>query len=61
LKFLAKDQSHFSLRLFAEKPVLDIRGGLMGMVFQEDSLFTGLPVYENAAYRLKEHGWPQGS
>jgi phospholipid/cholesterol/gamma-HCH transport system ATP-binding protein len=30
---------------------------LMGMVFQEDSLFTGLPVYENAAYRLQEHAW----
>jgi phospholipid/cholesterol/gamma-HCH transport system ATP-binding protein len=31
----------------------------MGMVFQEDSLFTGLPVYENAAYRLVEHGWAE--
>ena len=40
-----------------ESELLDIRGGLMGMVFQEDSLFTGLPVYENAAYRLEEHGW----
>lgn len=40
-----------------ESELLAIRGGLMGMVFQEDSLFTGLSVYENAAYRLKEHGW----
>jgi phospholipid/cholesterol/gamma-HCH transport system ATP-binding protein len=40
-----------------ETELLDIRSGLMGMVFQEDSLFTGLPVYENAAYRLEEHGW----
>jgi phospholipid/cholesterol/gamma-HCH transport system ATP-binding protein len=40
-----------------ESELLAIRGGLMGMVFQEDSLFTGLPVYENAAYRLEEHGW----
>jgi len=40
-----------------ESELLAIRGGLMGMVFQEDSLFTGLTVYENAAYRLKEHGW----
>ena len=40
-----------------EPELLNIRGGLMGMVFQEDSLFTGLPVYENAAYRLEEHGW----
>ncbi|HEU4769230.1 MAG TPA: ATP-binding cassette domain-containing protein, partial [Pyrinomonadaceae bacterium] len=36
-----------------------LRGELMGMVFQEDSLFTGLPVYENAAYRLEEHGWSE--
>lgn len=40
-----------------ETELLAIRGGLMGMVFQEDSLFTGLTVYENAAYRLEEHGW----
>jgi phospholipid/cholesterol/gamma-HCH transport system ATP-binding protein len=31
----------------------------MGMVFQEDSLFTGLSVYDNAAYRLVEHGWSE--
>jgi phospholipid/cholesterol/gamma-HCH transport system ATP-binding protein len=42
-----------------ESELLDIRGGLMGMVFQEDSLFTGLPVYENAAYRLEEHSWSE--
>jgi phospholipid/cholesterol/gamma-HCH transport system ATP-binding protein len=41
-----------------ESELLDIRGALMGMVFQEDSLFTGLSVYENVAYRLKEHDWP---
>jgi len=40
-----------------ESELIDLRGGLMGMVFQEDSLFSGLPVYENAAYRLEEHGW----
>jgi phospholipid/cholesterol/gamma-HCH transport system ATP-binding protein len=40
-----------------EEDLIALRGGLMGMVFQEDSLFTGLPVYENAAYRLEEHGW----
>lgn len=39
-----------------ESELIDLRGELMGMVFQEDSLFTGLPVYENAAYRLEEHG-----
>ncbi len=41
----------------SEDELLAIRGGLMGMVFQEDSLFTGLSVYENTAYRLSEHGW----
>jgi ABC-type transporter Mla maintaining outer membrane lipid asymmetry ATPase subunit MlaF len=31
----------------------------MGIVFQEDSLFTGLTVYDNVAYRLVEHGVPE--
>jgi phospholipid/cholesterol/gamma-HCH transport system ATP-binding protein len=42
-----------------ESELLAVRGGLMGMVFQEDSLFTGLTVYENVAYRLEEHGWAE--
>lgn len=42
----------------SEDELLAIRGGLMGIVFQEDALFTGLTVYENAAYRLVEHKWP---
>jgi phospholipid/cholesterol/gamma-HCH transport system ATP-binding protein len=42
-----------------EPALITLRGGRMGMVFQEDSLFTGLPVYENAAYRLEEHGWSE--
>jgi phospholipid/cholesterol/gamma-HCH transport system ATP-binding protein len=42
-----------------EQHLLAVRGGLMGMAFQEDSLFTGLTVYENAAYRLEEHGWSE--
>ena len=42
-----------------ETELLAIRGGLMGMVFQEDSLFTGLTVYDNAAYRPAEHGWTE--
>jgi len=44
---------------FDESELIALRGGLMGMVFQEESLFTGLPVYENAAYRLEEHGWSE--
>jgi len=39
-----------------ETELLQLRGNRMGMVFQEDSLFTGLSVYENVAYRLEEHG-----
>src|SRR5688500_20341877 len=35
-----------------ETDLLAIRGGLMGMVFQEDSLHTGLTVYKTAAYCL---------
>ena len=42
-----------------ESELLAVRGGLMGIVFQEDTLFTGLTVYDNAAYRLTEHGWPE--
>lgn len=42
-----------------EAALVDLRGGLMGIVFQEDSLFTGISVYDNAAYRLEEHGWSE--
>lgn len=42
-----------------EQELIAVRGGLMGMVFQEDSLFTGLTVFENAAYRLEDHGWAE--
>jgi phospholipid/cholesterol/gamma-HCH transport system ATP-binding protein len=42
-----------------ETELIAVRGGLMGIAFQEDSLFTGLTVYDNAAYRLEEHGWSE--
>src|SRR5689334_10640206 len=42
-----------------EVELLDLRGARMGIVFQEDSLFTGLNVYENVAYRLEEHSVPE--
>ena len=42
-----------------ESELLAVRKGMMGMVFQEDSLFSGMTVYENVAYRLEEHGWPE--
>lgn len=38
-----------------EAELLELRSSRMGIVFQEDSLFTGINVYENAAYRLEEH------
>ena len=38
-----------------ESELLEIRSNRMGIVFQEDSLFTGLTVYDNVAYRLDEH------
>jgi phospholipid/cholesterol/gamma-HCH transport system ATP-binding protein len=42
-----------------ETELLAVRRGLMGMVFQENALFTGQTVYENAAYRLTDQGWPE--
>jgi phospholipid/cholesterol/gamma-HCH transport system ATP-binding protein len=39
-----------------EAELVEIRGQRMGISFQEDSLFTGLTAYENAAFRLNEHG-----
>jgi phospholipid/cholesterol/gamma-HCH transport system ATP-binding protein len=42
-----------------EHELLKLRSQSIGMVFQERSLFTGISVYENAAYRLEELGWPE--
>lgn len=42
-----------------ETDLLAVRRGLMGMVFQENALFTGQTVYENAAYRLTDQEWPE--
>lgn len=39
-----------------ERELLNIRGNTMGIVFQDDALFTGLSVYDNVAFRLVEHG-----
>ena len=43
----------------AEFEQLDLRRSSMGVVFQDSSLFTGISVYENAAYRLTEAGLPE--
>ena len=42
-----------------EQELLALRSATMGVVFQEQSLFTGMSVYDNTAYRLDEHGWPE--
>jgi ABC-type transporter Mla maintaining outer membrane lipid asymmetry ATPase subunit MlaF len=44
------------IALLDEAELLELRGSRMGIVFQEDSLFTSLTVYDNVAYRLVEHG-----
>jgi phospholipid/cholesterol/gamma-HCH transport system ATP-binding protein len=43
----------------SETELLVLRSAEMGMAFQEDTLFTGLSVFENTAYRLYEHNWPE--
>lgn len=42
-----------------EQELLALRSASLGMVFQEQALFTGMSVYDNAAYRLDEHNWPE--
>jgi ABC-type transporter Mla maintaining outer membrane lipid asymmetry ATPase subunit MlaF len=42
-----------------EPDLLALRRESMGMVFQENALFTGMSVYENAAYRLADRNWPE--
>ncbi|MEW6131364.1 MAG: ATP-binding cassette domain-containing protein [Acidobacteriota bacterium] len=43
----------------AENQLLELRSNLMGIAFQEDTLFTGMKVFDNAAYRLVEHNWQE--
>jgi phospholipid/cholesterol/gamma-HCH transport system ATP-binding protein len=43
----------------SESELLAIRSSAMGIAFQEDTLFTGMSTFENAAYRLVEHNWPE--
>ncbi len=42
-----------------EPELLVLRRETMGMVFQENALFTGQSVFENAAYRLTDREWPE--
>jgi phospholipid/cholesterol/gamma-HCH transport system ATP-binding protein len=43
-----------------EDDLLALRREAMGMVFQENSFFSGQTVYENTAYRLDDRGRPEG-
>jgi len=45
-----------SIEALDEAELIELRGRWMGIVFQEDSLFTGLTAFDNAAYRLDEKG-----
>jgi len=42
-----------------EDELLHLRSDSLGIVFQEQSVFTALSVYDNTAYRLDELGWPE--
>jgi phospholipid/cholesterol/gamma-HCH transport system ATP-binding protein len=42
-----------------EDDLLAVRREAMGMVFQENSYFSGQTVYENTAYRLDDRDWPE--
>jgi phospholipid/cholesterol/gamma-HCH transport system ATP-binding protein len=44
------------INALAEFEQFELRRSSLGVVFQDSSLFTGLSVYENAAYRLTEAG-----
>lgn len=61
---LRPDQGHIliegsNIENLNETELLAIRNQSMGLAFQEDALFTALPVYDNTAYRLTEHDWPE--
>ena len=45
------------LAQMTEAEQLALRRDRMGMVFQENALFTGKTVFENAAYRLIDQHW----
>jgi phospholipid/cholesterol/gamma-HCH transport system ATP-binding protein len=42
-----------------EDDLLTLRRESIGMVFQDNSFFSGQTVYENTAYRLDDRGWPE--
>src|SRR5215813_11200313 len=64
LGFLRPDEGEIlingqEIRGLEETDLLALRRETMGMVFQENSLFSGKTVYENAAYRLADRDLPE--
>jgi phospholipid/cholesterol/gamma-HCH transport system ATP-binding protein len=64
LGFLQPDEGEIlingqNITALEEPDLLELRRAMMGMVFQENSLFTGQSVYENTAYRLADLAWPE--
>lgn len=64
LGFLRPDEGQVlvngqDITMMDEPELLALRREAMGMVFQENALFTGQSVFENTAYRLAEHDWPE--
>lgn len=64
LGFLRPDEGQVlingqDITMMEEPELLALRREAMGMVFQENALFTGQSVFENTAYRLAEHDWPE--
>lgn len=47
------------IETLSERQLLALLSSSVGLVFQEDALFSGMSTYDNAAFRLVEHGWPK--
>jgi phospholipid/cholesterol/gamma-HCH transport system ATP-binding protein len=64
LGFLRPDEGQIWINdretsVMEEDDLLAVRREAMGMVFQENSFFSGQTVYENTAYRLDDRDWPE--
>ena len=64
LGFLRPDEGRIFINgrettVMEEDDLLALRRETMGMVFQDNSFFSGQTVYENTAYRLDDRGWPE--
>ncbi len=64
LGFLQPDEGEIlvngrEITAMEEDDLLAMRRETMGMVFQDNSFFSGQTVYENTAYRLDDRNWPE--